>query len=251
MMQDQLVVVVTGAGRGIGQALAQSYLSRTSCTVVGTIRDFTAPGVAELRACSPGSGSKLFLVKVESSLPEDAIKAVEEMDAAGIDHIDVLITNAGVSPPVVPLETVNLEEVASTFNVNALGPLALYQACHSLLEKSRDAKFVSVSSAAGSISAMERYRAYVAPAYCISKAALNWITLSAHCGNKWLTAFAVSPGLVETDMGNKTAKYLGLEKAPYTKEYSAERIISLIDSADRENTSGKFLNAIDGKEIPW
>ncbi|KAI1410340.1 NAD(P)-binding protein [Hypoxylon sp. FL1857] len=250
-MQDQLVVIITGAGRGIGNALAQSYLSRPNTTVIGTIRDYNGPGVVELKASFKGSESKLLLLKVESSSPADAISAVEEMNTAGIDHIDILIANAGVSPPLVPLEIVDVEEVARTFNVNALGPLALYQACYSLLEKSSNAKFVTVSSAAGSISAMERNRAYVAPAYCISKAALNWITLSAHCSNKWLTAFAVSPGLVETDMGNRTAKFLGLEKAPYTKEYSAERIIGLIDNACRENVSGKFLNAIDSKEIPW
>jgi len=74
-------------------------------------------------------------------------------------------------------------------------------------------------------------------------------------------------------MGNKTAKYFGMEKAPYTQEYSAERIIALvsteydsrylhimvtpsnavyqIDNATRETTSGKFLNAITGAEVPW
>lgn len=102
---------------------------------------------------------------------------MEEISAEGISYVDILIANAGVSPPVVPLETVDLGEVASAFNVNALGPLALYQACHPLLQKSSNAKFVTVSSAAGSIGAMEIYGAYVAPAYSISKSSLNWITL--------------------------------------------------------------------------
>ncbi|KAI1383483.1 NAD(P)-binding protein [Hypoxylon trugodes] len=251
MMQNQHVVVITGAGRGIGNAVAQAYLSRPNCVVIGTIRDDSAPGVIELKACTKGEGSKLLLVSVESASSSDAWRAVEGIKAADVDHIDVLIVNAGISPPVVSLEKVDLGEVTDAFNVNAIGALAMYQACHPLLEKSSDAKFVSISSAAGSLSAMERFRAHVAPAYCISKAALNWITLSAHCGNTWLTAFAISPGLVETDMGHKTANYLGLEKAPHTKEYSAEKIISIIDRANREDTSGRFLGAIDGNEIPW
>ncbi|KAI0383945.1 NAD(P)-binding protein [Hypomontagnella monticulosa] len=250
-MPDRLVVVITGAGRGIGNALAQTYLSRPNCTVVGTIRNHGAPEVAELKATSKGAGSELLLVGLESSSPADASHVVEEMTAAGIDHIDIVIANAGVSPPVIPLETVEPGEVINTFNINTIGPLAIYQACYNLLKKSRNAKFVTISSAAGSIGAMEGNGAHVAPAYSISKAALNWVTLAAHCGNKWLTAFAVNPGLVGTDMGNKTAKYLGIEKAPYTKEYSAERIINLIDNASRESTSGKFLDAIRDKEIPW
>ncbi|RYP10072.1 hypothetical protein DL765_008226 [Monosporascus sp. GIB2] len=215
MQDQQLVVVITGAGR-----------------VVGGIRNDSSPGVTELKASSLGAGSKLLLVKLESSSLTDAKSAMEQITAAGIDHIDIVIANAGLSPPVAPLETVDLEEVASVLKINALGPLALYQASHSLLEKSKNAKFVSISSAAGSIATMESIGSYVAPAYSISKAALNWITLAAHCGNKWLTAFAVNPGLVATDMGNRTARYLGMERAPYTKEYSAERVISLYSDWD-------------------
>ncbi|KAI1250398.1 hypothetical protein MGN70_007451 [Eutypa lata] len=176
-MSNQLVVVISGAGRGIGHALAQAYLARPNCTVIGTVRDESSPGVADLKASPKGPESKLLLVKVESSSPADAKKAMEEISAEGISYVDILIANAGVSPPVVPLETVDLGEVASAFNVNALGPLALYQACHPLLQKSSNAKFVTVSSAAGSIGAMEIYGAYVAPAYSISKSSLNWITL--------------------------------------------------------------------------
>ncbi|CAJ2512215.1 Uu.00g052300.m01.CDS01 [Anthostomella pinea] len=250
-MENQLVVVISGAGRGIGNALAQAYLSRPNCIVVGTVRDDSTPAVAELAASPKGSGSKLLLVKIESSVPADASAAIERVKAANIDHIDIVIANAGVSPPVVGLETVDPEEMASAYRVNVLGPLALYQACYGLLEKSANAKFVSVSSAAGSIGGMEGNGAHVAPAYCASKAALNWITLAAHCSHEWLTALALNPGLADTDMGNGTARYLGMEKAPYTKEFCAEKMIAIIDNASRQTTSGKFINAINGKELPW
>jgi len=246
-MADPLVVLITGAGRGIGYALAQAYLSQPNCTVIASTRKESA----ELQALPTGNGSKLLLVTIESSSSADPKNAVKEIEAAGIRYVDVVIANAGVSPPVDPLEMVELEEMSSAFKINALGPLALFQASRLLLEKSSNPRWVSVSSAAGSISAMEAFGAYIAPAYSVSKAALNWITLSAHCGNKWLTAFAVNPGLVATDMGNKTAKFLGLEKAPYTQEHSAEQIINLINKASRESTSGKFIDAIKGEEVPW
>ena len=160
--------------------MARAYITQPNCTVVGSVRDDSAPGVVELKALPKGDGSRLLLVKIESSTPTDATNAVKEMEAAGIDHIDILIANAGVSPAIEPIETVDLGVVASTFHVNALGPLALYQACHSLLEKSNNPKFVPISSAAGSIGGMEHGRTFVAPSYCISKAALNWITLYVH-----------------------------------------------------------------------
>ncbi|KAI0176929.1 hypothetical protein BJ166DRAFT_10807 [Pestalotiopsis sp. NC0098] len=250
-MSNQVVVVITGAGRGIGKSLAQAYLARPNHIVVGSIRDDTAPGVAELKATPKGEGSRLLLVKIESASPQDASRAVKEMEAEGIDHVDILIPNAGVSPPVEPIETVDLGVLSNAFNVNAMGPLALYQACFPLLKKSSDAKFVPISSAAGTLGAMGKGRTHVAPSYCISKAALNWITQAAHWGNEWLTAVALNPGLVHTDMGSKTAKYLGLEKAPWTPEQSAEKLMGIIDQASREKYSGKFINAINGEELPW
>lgn len=130
-----------------------------------------------MKATSPGSGSKLLLIKLDSSLPADAKRAVEEVKASGIDHIDILIANAGIGPPISSLETVDLGEVTNIFNVNALGPLALCQACHPLLQKPGNAKFVPITSIAGSIGALETNSAHIIPSYGISKAALDWITV--------------------------------------------------------------------------
>ncbi|KAI0180405.1 NAD(P)-binding protein [Hypoxylon sp. FL1284] len=250
-MSDQLVVVISGAGRGLGHALAQAYLARPNCTVVGTVRDASSPGVAALRASSPrGAGSELVVVRIDDDKNASPAAAMRE---ARIDRVDVLIANAGTSPmPPAPLETVAVDAAAGAFRVNALAPLALFQACHALLARSERPRFVAVSSAAGSLGLMaEGSGAHIAPAYCMSKAALNCVTLAAHYGNEWLTAVAVNPGLVDTDMGNKTAEFLGLKKASYRKEHMAEKIIDLIDTASREKMLGKFINATDGRELPW
>ncbi|KAH9886772.1 NAD(P)-binding protein [Xylariomycetidae sp. FL2044] len=250
-MSHQLVVVITGAGRGIGNALARAYLAQPNCTVIGGIRNDTSPGVAALTECRKGEGSRMLLVKIESSSATDASRAVKEMESHGIDHIDILIPNAGISPPLEPIETVDPAVIANAVTVNALGPLHLYQACFPLLKKSSNAKFMPISSAASSFGVMGAGRTWIAPSYCISKSAFNWITLAAHFGNAWLTAVAINPGLVATDMGNKTVKDLGLEKANWTAEESADKVIALIDQATRETHSGKFLDAITGRELSW
>ncbi|KAK9490669.1 hypothetical protein V1508DRAFT_399643 [Lipomyces doorenjongii] len=151
----------------------------------------------------------------------------------------------------IPMDLVGVDTVTDVFNVNTLGPVVLYQAVRALLQKSKVPKWVSVTSAAGSIGNLESFQAHVVPAFGLAKASLNWVTVAAHSANKWLIAFAVHPGLVQTDPGNKAAKAMGLEQAPHTKRQSIDAIIGLVDNATREKTSGKFYNVIDGTEIPW
>jgi NAD(P)-dependent dehydrogenase (short-subunit alcohol dehydrogenase family) len=165
---------------GLGNALARAYLTRSNCTVIGSIRDFTTPSISSLKSSPTGPGSHLHLVKIESTTPQDALTAIQEIQKAGTNHIDILIANAAISPAIEPIETVDLEVVAKTFQVNTLGPLALYQAGYELIKKSNNPKFVSISSAAGTIGGMEGRRTWVAPSYCISKAGLNWVTLYVH-----------------------------------------------------------------------
>ncbi|KAK6063564.1 toxin biosynthesis [Seiridium cupressi] len=140
-MEDQAVIFISGVNRGIGSALARAHLSRPKYVVVGNVRSDNALEVAELKAFSKGSGSKLFLVNIESSSITDPTKAIEELESAGTNHINVLIANTAVSPPLGPLELTNTKEMASVFRINTLGPLALFQACHLLLAESTNASF--------------------------------------------------------------------------------------------------------------
>ncbi|KAI1178016.1 hypothetical protein F4777DRAFT_540218 [Nemania sp. FL0916] len=250
-MAASTVVLVTAAGRGIGRSLAEAFLARPNHTVIGSVRDQTSSTAEELKAVTPADGSRLILVKIDGTQPSDPAAAIKEAEAAGVDHIDIAISVVGGAGGLSPLDKVTPEEVTNAVALNALGPLALYQAAKPLLDKSKSPKWVGISSAVGSIGNMETFRAHVAPAYGIGKASLNWITMAAHCGNKEMIAFVVHPGLVQTDGGNRAAKGMGLPQAPHTKEQSTNGTLSLIDNATREKTSGKFFDSIAGTEIPW
>ncbi|KAK9428008.1 NAD(P)-binding protein [Lipomyces doorenjongii] len=252
-MADSTVVLITGVSRGIGKTLLETYLLRPYHIVIGSVRDKTAPNAQELETLPAAEGSRLLLIKIESTSFTDPAVAIKDLEAAGIDHIDVVIANAGGAGEMafIPMDLVGVDTVTDVFNVNTLGPLVLYQAVRALLQKSKVPKWVSVTSAAGSIGNLESFQAHVVPAYGLAKASLNWVTVAAHSANKWLIAFAVHPGLVQTDPGNKAAKAMGLEQAPHTKRQSIDAIIGLVDNATREKTSGKFYNVIDGTEIPW
>ncbi|KAJ5588092.1 Short-chain dehydrogenase/reductase SDR [Penicillium hordei] len=211
---DNTVVLVTGTSRGIGRTLVETFLLRPKHTVIASVRDTAADYVKELEALSKADGSRLQLVKIESSNSGDPAAAIK--DLTDIDHIDVVVANAGGAGEkgVIPLDVVSPEIMTDVFTVNALGPLALYQAVKPLLEKSH---------------------------------APNAI----HSANKDFIAFAVHPGLVQTESGNKSARAMGLPQAPDSQRRSVDSILGLIDNATRETTSGKFFNVIDGTEIPW
>jgi NAD(P)-dependent dehydrogenase (short-subunit alcohol dehydrogenase family) len=133
--------------RGIGKGFAQAYLSRPNHIVIGSIRESAAssPGVAELRAFPPAGGSRLQLVTIESKSPTDAGNALREVADSGIDHLDLVIANAGGTPvPTTPFESVEAHEMIREYQVNVVGPLMLFQACRPLLQKADSPKWISI-----------------------------------------------------------------------------------------------------------
>ncbi|KFY98389.1 hypothetical protein V500_01680 [Pseudogymnoascus sp. VKM F-4518 (FW-2643)] len=249
-MAPQTVVLITGTGRGIGKSLAAAYLLQPDHVVIGTVRDPKAPQAEELKSLPAGSGSRILLVGIENTNLTDPKSAVESIEAAGVDHIDIVIANSGVSIGAGPLETADPKAFVDSFNINVLSSVVLFQAVNKLLTKSSAPKWVTISSRGGSTAAPLPWYSYAA-AYCMSKASLNWFSQTLHVSNASLTAFAIHPGFVLTDMGIAAATGAGID-LPVTKgEESAKNIIDLISSATRETLSGKFIDVDTREEIPW
>lgn len=161
---------------GIGKRIAEICLIRSNHVVIGSVRDLNSAAADELRALSPGSGSKLLLVHIDNTSPDDAAKAVAEIEAAGVDHIDTVIANAGACPfPVLPIETIPNADLVTAFQTNAASVLDLFQAVSHLLKKSKDPRFAAFSSPGSSISLIAPMQSWIVTAYGISKAAQNFI----------------------------------------------------------------------------
>ncbi|KAI1350301.1 aflatoxin biosynthesis ketoreductase nor-1 [Xylaria sp. FL0043] len=235
-MTDHTIVFISGVSRGIGKALAAAYLSRPNHRVIGSIRNSSPPeGVEELSLSPTANGSSLMLVKIESTNPEDPERVLQEMIVAGVDRLDIVISNAGGSPvPPSPLESVSAEELLSVYHTNVIGPLRLFQVFKPLLQKSKTPKWIWQSSIGGSITSMAQTSSWIAPSYGASRAASNWIA-----------------SLVQTPSGNWVAQQIGMEKAPITMELCVERIMTLVDGATRNKVSGKFISTVEGIELPW
>ncbi|KAI0812199.1 NAD(P)-binding protein [Xylaria sp. FL0064] len=250
-MTNHTIVFISGVSRGIGKALAAAYLSRPNHRVIGSIRDSSPPeGVEELRLSPTANGSSLMLVKIESMNPEDPERVLQEMMAAGVDRLDIVISNAGGSPvPPSPLESISAEELLSVYHTNAIGPLRLFQVFRSLLQKSKTPKWIWQSSIGGSISSMAQTASWIAPSYGASRAASNWIASSVNMAIDY--ALVIDAMLVQTPSGNWVARQIGMEKAPIAMDLCVERIMTLVDGATRDKVSGKFISTVEGIELPW
>lgn len=249
-MSSTTNVLITGVNKGIGRALLGSYLSRPNHIVIGSVRDPSTEASKALLQLCKAKGSNLILVKIESSSPSDAAAAMNTLTSEhGITKLDLVIANAGISGCFGPVETLNIDDMKNMLEVNAMGPVRLFQATASLLKKAEKPKFVVITSVASSIGSMEHIP-FTLTNYGTSKAAVNYITRRIHFENEWLIAFPISPGVVQTEMGNEGAKFFGLEQAPHTIEESNAGLLDKIDNATREESSGKFIS-FDGSPLTW
>ncbi len=126
-MADTTVVLITGVGRGIGNTLLQTYLSRPNHAVIGTVRNAKSPAAILLTTLPKAVDSTLHIIEIENSSPTSASTAISALSSLGITYIDIVIANAGgAGETISPLAGVSVEEIIDVFKVNALGPLLLF-----------------------------------------------------------------------------------------------------------------------------
>ncbi|KAJ5276725.1 hypothetical protein N7524_002878 [Penicillium chrysogenum] len=244
------IYLITGASRGIGRGLTETFLARSNSTVIAAVRDPVVASSQSLQSLPKGESSRLIVVKVDSKSPTDPTAAIETLHSEhGIDHIDVVIANAGISEDFSTVHEVSIPVLHDHVEVNGYGPIYLYQAAYPLLKKSKKPTFVGVGSPIGSIGGMEQ-RPYPCAAYGPSKAILHWIVRKIHFENEEFVSFVADPGFVQTDMGNAGAKTVGLEKAFQTVEESVGGIVKTIDEGTRESIGAQF-RVWDGSQFPW
>lgn len=193
-MSSKYTILITGVTRGLGLDLLKRYLSRPDHVVIATVRDPKAPAAQALYDLPKGKGSSLIVVKIDSTRREDANDAVKELRSNhGIDHVDLVIANAGMALVLPYLKDLKIDDIAEHMEVNVYGVVRLFQAVLPLLDAAKAPKWVSMGSSAGSFNDM-----FVMPhpnsAYGASKIVLHFHTLKMHCEHPNVTALVVHPG---------------------------------------------------------
>lgn len=224
------LTLITGSTRGIGFEVARQLAAREHTVIVtGRKQD-----VAQKAARSIGGNAMAHALDTSDAA---SIRAIAEWIAKEVGQLDVLVNNAAIllDEGESILKT-SPETFESTMRTNALGPLLMAQAVEPLLRRSKAARVVNVSSGAGQISSMSGY----APAYSISKATLNAITVMLASAMPFARVNCVDPGWVRTDMGGS--------HAPRSVEQGADSIVWLATLPDNGPTGGFFH---DRKRVAW
>jgi NAD(P)-dependent dehydrogenase (short-subunit alcohol dehydrogenase family) len=226
--------LITGANKGIGYEVARQLAAKGFHVFVGA-RDRKA-GRRAADEIAKHSGSASFLeIDVADS---DSVTTAAHEFAKAADHLDVLVNNAGIiADGDDGILKFSDELLRQTLETNTLGALRMTRAFALLLAKSKSPRVINVSSGGGQLTGGADGWA---PAYCISKTALNGVTSQLAAALPKFAVNSVCPGWVRTDMGGQSATR--------SVQEGADTIVWLAAEAPQEPT-GKFLR--DRKEIPW
>jgi NAD(P)-dependent dehydrogenase (short-subunit alcohol dehydrogenase family) len=189
---DGQVALVTGAGRGIGRAMALA-LSRAGAEVAVCARSQDeVTRVASEIADHQGRALAVRCDVLDRHEVEDMVAAV----GAALGPVDLLVNNAGQFGPIGPIAATDPDEWWQALEVNLRGPLYCARAVLAGMLTRRRGRIVNVSSGAG-FAAIP-----MLSAYSVSKAALYRLSenLAAETSGHGVMVFAIDPGLVRTAM---------------------------------------------------
>jgi NAD(P)-dependent dehydrogenase (short-subunit alcohol dehydrogenase family) len=222
-------ILITGATRGIGWAAARELTAR-GARVILTSRD-----PARAASAADTIGGHWLSMDLEDAA---SIRAAADAFAKTFGRLDVLVNNAAILldhyASLLNLDSDVLEE---TFRTNVIGTLEVTRAFLPLLAKSSDPRVINVSSGAGQLDGEPQAWA---PAYSISKTALNMLTQQLTAALPEVVVNSMCPGWCRTEMGGPDA--------PRSPEEGADTLCWLALEAPR-SLRGAFVK--DRQVIRW
>lgn len=235
-------VMVTGTGRSyaLGFNLALRYLENGD-KVIATVRKDSE----DLNKLKEQYGDKLIILTMDISSSDSVNKAYDSLKDK-VDHIDMLINNAvTVSPDCDKgFFDANLDYIARTVDVTAVGPMRVIKAFYPLLKACEGrATIYNISSEAGSIS--KCYRTNLID-YGMAKAALNMATMNlvnTFKNEDDMNIFCIHPGWIRTD-GRPD------NPAPLSSYDAALILLNLFEERKDDLTGPRFITNL-GEEYPF
>jgi NAD(P)-dependent dehydrogenase (short-subunit alcohol dehydrogenase family) len=240
------IALVTGANKGIGFETAKQLALHNIKVLLGA-RNETEGKKAE--AALREASLDVTFVKLDISNPTD-INDVRKYIESEYGVLDILINNAAVFLDGAwfgnNTETVTLQTLRDTFDINYFGTVELTQALLPAIKKSEAGRIVNISSLSGSfgVHLNEAHWLYALKpyAYSASKTALNQFTVFlAHAlRDTKIKVNAANPGWVKTSIGS--------DQAPLTPEDGAKTGLALA-LLDDNGPTGTFSES--GEVLPW
>jgi NAD(P)-dependent dehydrogenase (short-subunit alcohol dehydrogenase family) len=245
--------VVTGAGRGIGRAIA-FRLAKDGAMVVVNFQKNAETATAVVREIE-AAGGEAFSVQGDVGSVQGISHFFQALDAEltkrrGSNRFDILVNNAGIFT-VGDVASSSEEDFDRTFSVDVKGPFYVSQQA---IPRLRDGgRIINISSA------VTRLPSPQYAAYSMAKAAVNTLTvvLAAELGKRGITANTVAPGLTATDMtasmlqdpqtvqsfSNQTA----LGRVGAAEDIAA--VVAFLASPDAGWATGQYVEASGGLKL--
>ena len=250
------IALVTGAGRGIGRAIAVG-LARDGVDVVLTAR--TESELVEVAGLVEAAGQRSLPVVTDLVAPDAVPQLVEQTVAWG--NVNILVNNAGIGSSYAPQPVVNFDDDYwdLTMALNVTAPYRLTKAYLPGMIEDGWGRIINIASINAKVTAMHD------AAYTVSKHALAGLTKSTavEVVQHGITANSVCPGVTRTTMNDKRLAYdeqrtgmsfadLEANASPLGRRLDPEEIAALTVFLATEGASGingQSLNVCGGRVL--
>ena len=183
------IALVTGASRGIGQAIAQE-LAACGATVIGTAT--TESGAQAIAACLQAHGGTAKVLNVTDNA---ACESIIEDIVQEFGRIDILVNNAGITKDNLAMRMKG-DEWTDVISTNLSSVFKLSQAVMRPMMKARSGRIINITSIVGHMGNAGQAN------YAAAKAGVAGMTraLAREIGSRNITVNCVAPGFIDTDM---------------------------------------------------
>jgi NAD(P)-dependent dehydrogenase (short-subunit alcohol dehydrogenase family) len=246
------VAIVTGGGRGIGQAVATA-LAAHGFAVAVVAR--SGGEVERATAAIQSRGGRATALVADVARAESAEETVAEAERRLGGACHILVNAAGIAGPVAEVADIDLDSWRATIDINLTGAFAMSRAVLPALRTRRSGRIVNVTSG------LARRAQPGLGAYSVSKAGLLHLTrvIDAEAKHDGVRAFAVEPGVVRTAMSDSLMSlnepgvqasvvqmFKDAEAGPgFSDPEDAARLIELLATGQADDLAGEACSLYD------
>jgi len=241
--------IVVGANRGIGLEFVRELSARPDTVVIATVRTLANESTyTSLSSLKPaGANSHISIYEIDTSSIPSITAFAAALKSSPHTHVDYLLNSAAINvggdKDALELDGDDLQE---HIKINVVGPAALISALVASSHLKKGSVILNMTSGLASLTHTQTSFGQgwtKAPAYSISKAALNMLTLhqASAVKEKGVRVICMDPGWVKTDMGG--------EGAQLEPEESVGGMLKVLDALGEEETGVSYN--YKGEIVPW